>query len=95
MLTSDTWPTWNGGAQQGCQAILSHTGFIEDVQFGKTKLFIKTPKTVFTLESQRSARLPAIVLFLQKVHFTHTHCFFTQFVLTYKYICNSQKLSSH
>lgn len=69
MLTKDTWPTWRGGAQEGCKAVLTHTGFINDVQFGKTKLFIKTPKTVFTLESERSTRLPAIVLFLQRVSF--------------------------
>lgn len=67
MLTKDTWPTWNGSVQDGCKAILSHTGFLDDVQFGKTKLFIKTPKTVFTLESQRATRLPTIVMFLQRV----------------------------
>ena len=69
MLSTDTWPTFYGDAREGCRAILSTEGFLDDVQFGKTKLFIKTPKTVFTLESSRAARIPPIVIFLQRVCF--------------------------
>lgn len=67
LLSSDTWPTYRGSAVEGCKVILEKTGFFDDVEFGKTKLFIKTPKTVFTLEEKRSKIIPTIVCFLQQV----------------------------
>uniref|UniRef100_A0A8C1G9D4 Unconventional myosin-Id n=1 Tax=Cyprinus carpio TaxID=7962 RepID=A0A8C1G9D4_CYPCA len=46
--------------KQGC-------GFEHDVAYGKTKVFIRTPRTIFSLEEQRAEMVKRIVLFLQKV----------------------------
>ncbi|XP_067934572.1 unconventional myosin-Id-like [Watersipora subatra] len=66
MLSPDTWPTFHGDPREGCRIILTKEGFLDDVQYGNTKLFIKTPQTVFTLESHRASRIPPIVVFLQR-----------------------------
>lgn len=42
-------------------------GFSDDVQYGKTKIFIRHPQTIFALEQQRTEKLPGIVLLLQRV----------------------------
>merc|ERR1719516_364535 len=40
---------------------------IKDVTFGKTKLFVRSPSTLFELEKARSQLIPGIVIFLQKM----------------------------
>lgn len=47
--------------------IVDQHGFKDDVSYGKTKLFVRTPRTLFTLEQERAALIPILVLFLQKV----------------------------
>jgi len=37
------------------------------VKFGSTKIFVKSPKTIFALEEERKKRLPVVVLKMQKV----------------------------
>ncbi|XP_013401655.1 unconventional myosin-Id [Lingula anatina] len=66
-ISSSTWPTFRRGAEkQGVDIILNERGFGQDVQYGKTKIFIKSPQTVFALEEARAARIPSLVVFLQK-----------------------------
>uniref|UniRef100_A0A673L0A4 Unconventional myosin-Ig-like n=1 Tax=Sinocyclocheilus rhinocerous TaxID=307959 RepID=A0A673L0A4_9TELE len=48
-------------------AIVNQHGFEDDVAYGHTKLFVRTPRTLFTLEQERAALIPILVLFLQKV----------------------------
>ena len=67
MITKTTWPTYHGNSKDGAKTIINHHGFSQDVQYGKTKVFIKSPQTVFTLEETRSKIIPDIVMFLQKV----------------------------
>ena len=67
MITKATWPTYHGNAKEGVKTIIKDRGFAHDVQYGKTKVFIKSPQTVFTLEETRSKIIPDIVVFLQKV----------------------------
>lgn len=47
--------------------IVNQHGFKDDVAYGKSKLFGRTPRTLFTLEQERAALIPILVLFLQKV----------------------------
>lgn len=47
--------------------LLQGCGFDHDVAYGKTKVFIRTPRTLFSLEEQRAEMVQRIVLFLQKV----------------------------
>ena len=68
MISHYTWPNFrNGGDKEGTRVIVEEQGFEEDVQYGKTKLFIKSPQTVFKLEDTRTKVLPGIIIFLQKV----------------------------
>lgn len=63
----ETWPNYYGSDRDGVQAIIDEMGFSDDVKYGKTKIFIRSPQTIFTLEKQRAEKLPPLVLFLQRV----------------------------
>lgn len=39
----------------------------EDVAFGNTKVFVRTPRTLTLLEQERAARIPQVVLIMQRV----------------------------
>ena len=47
MLAEETWPHWEGDPQEGVRFILTSQQIPEDeYAFGKTKIFIRNPKTV-------------------------------------------------
>ena len=47
MACQKTWPKWTGNAKDGVQAIINEFGMNNtQVQFGKTKIFVREPKTV-------------------------------------------------
>jgi myosin-1 len=67
MICQETYPRWNGTNKEGCQLILKlHNIGGDEVRFGKTKVFLRSPKTLFYLEEKRSAELPRIVTLMQK-----------------------------
>lgn len=47
--------------------ILGEMGLVKDCEAGKTKIFIRSPQTVFALEEERAKRVVDVVVFLQKV----------------------------
>ena len=50
MLAEETWPSWEGDPQEGVRHILTNQEIPQDeYAFGKTKIFIRNPKTVSTL----------------------------------------------
>ena len=53
-----------GVDKQGVQILLREQGLEDDVAYGKTKLFIRTPRTVYALEEARSHLIPPIAMFL-------------------------------
>ncbi len=66
-MSKKTWPNpKNGKSKDNVSIILKECGFEDDVRYGTTKLFIKSPQTVFGLENKRSKRLPQIITYLQK-----------------------------
>lgn len=67
MITGKTWPNFRGTAYDGCKVIISHMGFDNDVKYGKSKIFIRSPQTLFSLEEERDRHIPGIILFMQKV----------------------------
>jgi len=68
MISRFTWPNFrDGDDKEGTKVLLKEKGFLEDVVFGNTKVFIRSPSTLFKLEQQRSALIPGIVIFLQKM----------------------------
>lgn len=67
MLSQYTWPNFRqGGDKDGVMVLLRDTG-ITDVQYGHTKLFIRSAKTLHALESARAELIPSIVTLLQKL----------------------------
>lgn len=71
MLVEETWPSYKGIDKDGVGVIINETGYTSDVKYGRTKLFIRTPKTVFELEKLRAEIVPTLVLFLQRVRRNH------------------------
>ena len=67
MLVQETWPSYKGIDKDGVGVIINKTGYTSDVKYGRTKLFIRTPRTVFELEKLRAEIVPTLVLFLQRV----------------------------
>lgn len=53
--------------REAVEAIVKQHGFQDDAAYGHTKLFVRTPRSLFTLEQERAALIPILVLFLQKV----------------------------
>merc|ERR1719320_1180682 len=51
----------------GTRVLLEDRKFLKDVTFGKTKIFVRSPSTLFELEKARSQLIPGIVIFLQKM----------------------------
>lgn len=68
MTCEYTWPHHlMSSDREAVEMIVDQHGFKDDVSYGKTKLFVRTPRTLFTLEQERAALIPILVLFLQKV----------------------------
>ncbi|KAM9558529.1 unconventional myosin-Id-like [Salvelinus alpinus] len=68
MISEFTWPNHDlPSEKEAVKKLLQSCGFEQDVAYGKTKVFIRTPRTLFCLEEQRTEMVGRIVLFLQKV----------------------------
>lgn len=68
MISQYTWPNFKGGSdKEGTRVLINEKGFAGDVKYGHTKLFIRTPGTLFALENARAELIPSIVVLLQKV----------------------------
>uniref|UniRef100_A0A3Q1CG99 Myosin IHb n=1 Tax=Amphiprion ocellaris TaxID=80972 RepID=A0A3Q1CG99_AMPOC len=50
-LCPDTWPNWKGTAAEGVQLLIKHLGYKPDeYKMGRTKIFIRHPRTLFATE---------------------------------------------
>ncbi|KAJ8731654.1 hypothetical protein PYW07_004818 [Mythimna separata] len=67
MLSQYTWPNFRGSADKDAVMVLLRDLHISDVQFGHTKLFIRSAKTLHGLEAARAELIPSIVILLQKL----------------------------
>ncbi|CAB3403677.1 unnamed protein product [Caenorhabditis bovis] len=69
LLCPGTWPNPRRGqaSKDSCRQILEHVGLADDCVQGKTKIFIRSPQTVFRLEELRTEKLPEVVVLLQKM----------------------------
>ena len=68
MISQYTWPNFHGGSEmQGVKILMEEQGFSKDVSYGRTKIFVRSPQTLFALEEARARLLPGIVIFLQKL----------------------------
>ncbi|XP_054941554.1 unconventional myosin-Ia isoform X5 [Physeter macrocephalus] len=69
LLSRSTWPRWDGGDREGVEKVLGELSVSsEELAFGKTKIFIRSPKTLFYLEDQRRLRIQQLATLIQKVY---------------------------
>jgi myosin-1 len=72
LLSRETYPAWNGSDKAGAKAICKSVQKTmpslnkDEVQFGKTKIFIRQPETYFELEKLREDAIGAFVAVIQK-----------------------------
>ncbi|XP_017291366.1 unconventional myosin-Ic-like isoform X2 [Kryptolebias marmoratus] len=66
-LCPETWPSWQGKLVDGVSTLVNHLGYkAEEFKLGRSKIFIRFPKTLFTTEDALEAKKPEIALILQK-----------------------------
>ncbi|XP_063281182.1 unconventional myosin-Ia isoform X1 [Prinia subflava] len=68
MLNPRTWPRWDGGDREGAEVLLAGLEFpAEELAFGHTKVFIRSPRTLFDLEQQRQECVAQLATLIQKM----------------------------
>ncbi|NXM81299.1 MYO1A protein, partial [Oenanthe oenanthe] len=68
MLGRRTWPRWDGGDREGAEVLMAGLAFpAEEVAFGHTKIFIRSPRTLFDLERRRQERVSELATLIQKM----------------------------
>ncbi|XP_033098129.1 unconventional myosin-Ib-like isoform X2 [Anneissia japonica] len=69
MLCPKTWPNWKGAAKDGMVQLLTHLGYKkEEYAYGRTKIFIRNPRTLFDLEQRRHLRMHYLATLIQKIY---------------------------
>uniref|UniRef100_A0A674JMH5 Unconventional myosin-Ia n=1 Tax=Terrapene triunguis TaxID=2587831 RepID=A0A674JMH5_9SAUR len=69
MLCKQTWPKWKGGARDGVQALLTDLCIpLAELAYGRTKIFIRTPRTLFDLEDRRRLRMADLASLIQATY---------------------------
>uniref|UniRef100_A0A8C0IMH9 Unconventional myosin-Ia n=1 Tax=Chelonoidis abingdonii TaxID=106734 RepID=A0A8C0IMH9_CHEAB len=69
MLCKQTWPKWKGGARDGVQALLTDLRILpEELAYGRSKIFIRTPRTLFDLEDRRRLRMADLASLIQATY---------------------------
>lgn len=70
MVSQYTWPNFHGGAdREGVRILIQQQNFEHEVVYGRSKLFIRSPQTLFMLEQVRALlafpvpKIPRIINF--------------------------------
>ncbi|PVD30004.1 hypothetical protein C0Q70_09265 [Pomacea canaliculata] len=66
-IARDTWPNFRGNVVDGVKYLVNSQNCGQDVKYGRSKIFIRSPQTIFAFEEARDRKIPGIVLFLQKM----------------------------
>ncbi|KAG7282684.1 hypothetical protein CRUP_017610, partial [Coryphaenoides rupestris] len=65
-LCPETWPVWHGELADGVSTLVQHLGYKpEEYKMGRSKIFIRLPKTLFATEDALEAKKPDIAVILQ------------------------------
>ncbi|XP_062844417.1 unconventional myosin-Ic isoform X2 [Trichomycterus rosablanca] len=66
-LCPDTWPNWQGSLSEGVYTLVKHLDYKpEEYKLGRSKIFIRFPKTLFRTEDALELKRPTISIILQK-----------------------------
>nr|XP_033486367.1 unconventional myosin-Ic-like [Epinephelus lanceolatus] len=65
-LCPDTWPNWQGKLSDGVATLVKHLGYKpEEYKLGRSKIFIRFPKTLFATEDALETRKHSLATKLQ------------------------------
>uniref|UniRef100_A0A3B3Z9X5 Uncharacterized protein n=1 Tax=Periophthalmus magnuspinnatus TaxID=409849 RepID=A0A3B3Z9X5_9GOBI len=65
-LCPDTWPNWQGKPSDGVATLVKHLGYKpEEYKLGRSKIFIRFPKTLFATEEALETRKHSLATKLQ------------------------------
>ncbi|XP_063149940.1 unconventional myosin-Ia-like isoform X2 [Candoia aspera] len=65
-LCKETWPRWKGSSRDGVQTLLNSLSINpKELAYGHTKIFIRTPSTLFDLERRRQQRVEELAALIQ------------------------------
>ncbi|XP_060944203.1 unconventional myosin-Ib isoform X2 [Limanda limanda] len=69
MLCKRTWPHWQGPAREGVEVMMSALPVpAEEFSYGRSKIFIRNPRTLFFLEERRRQCLQDLATLIQKIY---------------------------
>ncbi|XP_017584218.1 unconventional myosin-Ib isoform X5 [Corvus cornix cornix] len=69
MLCRQTWPHWRGPARAGVEVLFNELRIPEEeFSFGRSKIFIRNPRTLFKLEDLRKQRLEDLATLIEKIY---------------------------
>jgi len=69
MLAAKTWPNYKGAAKDGVQILCDQLKLgKDDYRMGKTKLFIRSPETLFKFEEEREKTFDRMATQIQKLY---------------------------
>uniref|UniRef100_A0A8C3K4R4 Unconventional myosin-Ib n=1 Tax=Calidris pygmaea TaxID=425635 RepID=A0A8C3K4R4_9CHAR len=69
MLCKQTWPHWRGPARDGVKVLFNELKIPEEeFSFGRSKIFIRNPRTLFKLEDLRKQRLEDLATLIEKIY---------------------------
>ncbi|KAF7709490.1 hypothetical protein HF521_016340 [Silurus meridionalis] len=69
MLCKQTWPSWKGPAREGVEVLLKNLEVPgEEFAYGRSKIFIRNPRTLFFLEEKRRQCLEDLATLIQKIY---------------------------
>ncbi|XP_052421046.1 unconventional myosin-Ib isoform X1 [Carassius gibelio] len=69
MLCKQTWPHWKGPAREGVEVLLKNLQVpAEEFAYGRSKIFIRNPRTLFFLEEKRRQCLEDLATLIQKIY---------------------------
>uniref|UniRef100_A0A8C5U969 Unconventional myosin-Ib n=1 Tax=Malurus cyaneus samueli TaxID=2593467 RepID=A0A8C5U969_9PASS len=69
MLCKQTWPHWKGPARDGVEVLFNELRIPEEeFSFGRSKIFIRNPRTLFKLEDLRKQRLEDLATLIGKIY---------------------------
>ncbi|KAK2153501.1 hypothetical protein LSH36_295g04091 [Paralvinella palmiformis] len=67
ILTPETWPQWRGDIRSGINHLMNSVHMDPDqFQLGKTKVFVKSPESLFLLEEMRERKFDGYARIIQK-----------------------------
>nr|XP_014344592.1 PREDICTED: unconventional myosin-Ib [Latimeria chalumnae] len=69
MLCKQTWPHWKGRSRNGVEILMNELEMPqEEYSYGRSKIFIRNPRTLFKLEDLRKQRLEDLATLIQKIY---------------------------